>query len=106
MKPLIRPPLAAPTELTDGHHSMSGKVTTLMPYTNGVTVKLFAYCSGNIYDVSTGGAVGAPAVTGLNSVAIMSYVQFSGTGPQTLVAANGVDPLQFFSGAGAGGGGS
>ena len=77
---------------------MSGKVTTLMPYTNGITVKLFAYNSGNIYDVTAGGAVGAPAVTGLNSVAIMSFVQYSGTGPQTLVCANGVDPLQFYNG--------
>jgi hypothetical protein len=77
---------------------MSGNVSTLMPYTNGVTVKMFAYNSGNIYDVSVAGSVGAPLVTGLNPGVIMSYVQYSGTGPQTLVCSNGIDPLQFYNG--------
>lgn len=77
---------------------MTGKVTTLMPFTNGVTVKMFAYNSGNIYDVSIGGAVGAPLVTGLNTTSLMSFVQYSGTGPQTLVCSNGIDPLQFYNG--------
>lgn len=77
---------------------MSGVVRTLMPFTDGTAGKLFALNGGNIYDISLGGAVGAPVVTGLNATAIMTFTQYSGTGPQTLVCANGVDPLQFFNG--------
>jgi len=77
---------------------MSGVVRTLLPYTDGTAGKLFAVNAGNIFDISLGGAVGAPVVTGLNATAIMSYTQYSGTGPQTLVCANGVDPLQFYNG--------
>jgi hypothetical protein len=77
---------------------MSGEIQALMPYTDGTTVKLFAFNAGNIYDVTAGGAVGAAAVTGLDPAATMSFVQFSGTGPQTLVCADGVDALQFYNG--------
>jgi hypothetical protein len=73
-------------------------VTTLMPYRAAGAYKMFASCNGNIYDVSGPGAVGAALVTGLNATAKFSYVQMSATGQQTLMAANGVDPVQLYNG--------
>src|SRR6266576_2709222 len=78
---------------------MTGKIASLMPYTNGVVAYLFAYDgAGKIFDVSVQGAVGATKVTGLAVDPEVMYCQYSGTGPQTLIVANGVDPLQFFNG--------
>jgi hypothetical protein len=76
----------------------SAVVNTLMPYRSGVSYKMFASCNGNIYDVSNQGAVGPPIVTGLNANASFSYIQFSATGQQSLLAANGVDPVQRYDG--------
>jgi hypothetical protein len=73
-------------------------VNTLMPYRAGGGYKMFASCNGSIFDVSNIGAVGAPLVTGLNPSAPFSYIQFSATGNQTLLAANGVDPVQLYNG--------
>jgi len=78
---------------------MTGKIVALMPYTNGVVAYLFAYDSaGSIFDASVAGAVGAAKVTGLTHAVDVVYCQYSGTGPQTLIVANGVDTLQFFDG--------
>src|SRR5882724_7006339 len=77
---------------------MTGIVRSLIPYTNGVIAKLFAYAGNTIYDVTAGGINPPFVVTGLNAVNEVSYVQYSGTGPQTLVVANGADPLQFYNG--------
>jgi hypothetical protein len=77
---------------------MVGKIQTLLVYTDGTLSRMFAYNAGNIYDVSSAGAVGAALVTGLSTTAIMSYIQFAGLGGQYLVCANGVDPIQFFNG--------
>lgn len=76
----------------------AASVTTLMPYRAGGGYKMFAACGGNIYDVSNIGPVGAPLVTGLVSPGPFSYIQFSATGNQTLLAANGVDPVQLYNG--------
>jgi hypothetical protein len=73
-------------------------VHTLMPYRVGGGFKMFAGCNGGIYDVTNPGAVGAALVTGLSPSARFSYVQFSATGVQFLIAANGVDPLQIYNG--------
>jgi hypothetical protein len=73
-------------------------VNTLMPYRAAGGYKMFAACNGGIYDVSNTGPVGAPLVTGLNPSAPFSYIQFSATGQQTLLAANGVDPVQLYNG--------
>jgi hypothetical protein len=48
--------------------------------------------------VSITGTVGAALVSGLNAGAAFSYIQFSATGQQTLLAANGVDPVQLYNG--------
>jgi hypothetical protein len=73
-------------------------VNTLMPYRAAGGYKMFAACNGSIFDVSNPGAVGAALVTGLNAGAAFSYIQFSATGQQNLLAANGVDPVQLYNG--------
>lgn len=77
----------------------SAAVTTLMPYNAASTSKFFASCSGSIYDVTSGGAVGAAAVTGLNSSATIEYIQFTNSGASWLMAVNGVDVAQLYNGA-------
>lgn len=77
---------------------MTDPVRALIPFTNGVIAKLFAYAGITIFDATSGGPNPPFAVTGLNGVAEVSYTQYGGTGPQTLVVANGVDPLHFYNG--------
>jgi hypothetical protein len=74
-------------------------VTTLMPYNAASSSKFFASCSGSIYDVSNAGAVGAAAVTGLNSSAVLEYIQFTNAATSWLIAVNGVDAAQLYNGA-------
>jgi hypothetical protein len=73
-------------------------VTTLMPYRGNGVYKLFAACQGNIYDVTSLGTVGAALVSGLNPSAPFSYILFAASGAPTLMAANGVDPVQLYNG--------
>jgi hypothetical protein len=73
-------------------------VNTLIPYINGVTSKFFAHCSGSIYDVTGSGAVGAAAVSGLNSSAYLEYIQFTNAGGTWLMVVNGVDAAQLYNG--------
>ena len=56
---------------------LPGDVTTLMPYHSPTTAssKLFAASVSGFYDVTTGGAVGAAVVSGLN--ASFPYWQFA-----------------------------
>lgn len=75
----------------------SGNVNSLMHWTNGVSEKMFALRGGSIYDVSSSGAVGAAAVTGLTNDYAES-VQFTGTGGTFLIAVNGYDAAQIFNG--------
>lgn len=76
----------------------SATVSTIMTYNGPTSSKMFAAVSGSIYDVSSSGAVGAAAVTGLNSSANLEYVQFTGTGGSYLIAVNGQDPAQLYTG--------
>ena len=73
-------------------------VQSLMPYVNGTSSKLFAVCNGGIYDVSSAGAVGAAAVSGLSSTAYFEYIQFSNAASSWLIAVNGVDAAQLYNG--------
>src|ERR1700738_3451562 len=52
-------------------------VQTLIPYNGAASSKFFAVCSGSIFNVSSAGAVGAAAVTGLNSSANMEFIQYT-----------------------------
>lgn len=75
----------------------SGVVATLMRWTNGVSEKMFAVRGGSIYDVSSTGAVGAAAVTGMTSD-YLEAIQFTGTGGTFLIGVNGYDPAQIWNG--------
>lgn len=74
-------------------------VSTLIPYISASASKFFAFCSGSIFDISSGGAVGAAAVTGLNASAFLEYIQFTNTGATWLIVVNGVDAAQLYNGA-------
>jgi len=71
-------------------------VNTLIPYT-GSTNKLFAAAGSNIYDVTSSGAVGAAAVSGLTSDH-WSYAQISTAGGFYLTICNGADSVRQFNG--------
>lgn len=77
----------------------SASVSSLIPYTSASASKFFAFCNGSIFDVTSGGAVGAAAVTGLNTTAFLEYIQFTNTGATWLMVVNGVDAAQLYNGA-------
>jgi hypothetical protein len=82
---------------------LPGSVTSLLPYHARISAqsKLFAVSNGGIYDVTNGGVVGAPVVSGLNAAnsywqsVVQSYTNAS-TG--TLIAVNGYDAPRMFDG--------
>jgi len=82
---------------------LPGSVTSLIPYHGRIaaTSKLFAVSNGGIYDVTNGGTVGAPVVSGLNAAngywqsVVQSYTNAS-TG--VMVAVNGYDAPRTFDG--------
>lgn len=76
----------------------SAAVSTLIPYIGPTASKFFAFCNGSIFDVSSGGAVGAAAVTGLNAGASLEYIQFTNSGGTWLIVVNGQDAAQLFDG--------
>jgi hypothetical protein len=73
-------------------------VNSLIPYISGNSSKFFAGCNGGIYDVTGSGAVGAAAVSGLNSTAYLEYMQFTNSGGTWLMVVNGVDAAQLYNG--------
>jgi len=77
---------------------LPGAVETLMPYSSPVGVnKLFAASGGNIYDVTSTGAVGAALVTG-NTSNRWVYQQITTPGGTFLMAVNGTDYAQVYNG--------
>lgn len=74
-------------------------VNSLIPYISGASSKFFAHCNGSIFDITGSGAVGAAAVTGLNSSAYLEYIQFANAGATWLIVVNGVDAAQLYNGA-------
>jgi hypothetical protein len=82
---------------------LPGDVTTLMPYNakNSTNSKLFAASVSGLYDVTTGGAVGAAVVSGLN--ASNPYWQYAMMTASTasnsyLLCVNGADHPQLYDG--------
>jgi hypothetical protein len=76
---------------------MTGQVESLLVYNAGATDKMFAVVGGNIYDVTTAGAVGAAKVTGLTN-SRWEYTNITTSGGSYLYAANGVDKPRLFDG--------
>lgn len=75
----------------------SDAVETLMLYNNGVTPELFAAAGDSIFDVTSAGALGAAAVTGLTNSRFQS-VNMGTAGGFFLMAVNGADKLQYYDG--------
>ena len=72
---------------------------TLMVYAGGSSNKLFAATSdGKIYDVSSSGAVGAAAVSGLGN-GRWQYINVTTAAGSYLQAVNGVDAARYYTGA-------
>lgn len=76
---------------------VASSVETLMSYVSGSTQKLFAAGDGEIYDVTSAGALGAAVQTGLNSTKF-SYVNFATAAGQYLYMVNGADPARHYNG--------
>jgi hypothetical protein len=79
-------------------------VTTLLPYNSKVASnsKLFAVSGSEIFDITNGGAIGSPVVTGLSAGA-NAYWQhatqtYSTSSSNYLIAVNGVDSPRLFDG--------
>lgn len=79
---------------------MSGDVQSLLLYNAGTTSKMFAVDATGlkIYDVTSGGAVGAAAVSGLTN-AKWRYANITTSGGSYMYAVNGADKPQLYDGA-------
>jgi hypothetical protein len=75
----------------------TGPVQTLMSYVSGASSNIFACVSGKIYDVTPGGSIAAPVLTGFTNN-LWQYINFATAGGLFLVAVNGQDPAQNFNG--------
>jgi hypothetical protein len=76
---------------------ITGQVETLMAYSGAATDKLFAIASGNVYDVTSQGAVGAAVVTGLTN-SRWGYCNIATSGGNFLSMANGADAPRNYNG--------
>jgi hypothetical protein len=75
----------------DGQHE------TLMAYNSGSTSKLFSIAGGSIYNISSGGAIGAADVTGLTN-SRMQYANMTTSGGSYLFGVNGDDKQRIYDG--------
>jgi hypothetical protein len=78
---------------------LGGQVQTLMAYSASDRQQLFAVAetSNSLYDVTDGGPVGAPKVSGLSS-AIWEYINVTTAGGNFLYAVNGADKPILYNG--------
>jgi hypothetical protein len=75
---------------------LTGTVGTLIPYM-GATNKLFACTNNYIYEITGGGTSFSPLVSGLTN-AYWSWCQATNAGGTWILACNGSDPPQIYSG--------
>lgn len=96
-------PSTADVSIRNGYRKwgsgITGNVETLAPYNAGLvsSQKLFAFASGNVYDVTSNAAVGAPLITGLTN-SRWQWVNFSNAGAEYLFAVNGADSPRIYDG--------
>jgi hypothetical protein len=76
---------------------MTGQVESLLVYNAAGTDKMFAVVGGNIFEVTTAGAVGAAKVTSLSN-SRWEYTNITTSGGGYLYAANGADKPLLFDG--------
>lgn len=74
----------------------SGSVNTIIAY-NGASLKMFGACGAHIYDITSPGAVGAAAVSGLTND-YWSYTNFTNSGGKWIRLVNGSDTPLLFDG--------
>lgn len=70
---------------------------TLMGYNGPTSSSLFAVASGNIYDITTAGAVGSALVSGLSN-SRWDFVNFGGAAGNFIASVNGFDLPRFYNG--------
>lgn len=77
---------------------LGGNVETLMAYSGAATTKFFGATSGGfIYDVTSGGAVGAADVSGLTN-GRFQYVNVATVGANYIMAVNAADKARYYNG--------
>lgn len=76
---------------------LPGEVETLMDYESGSASRLFAISNNNVYNVTSGGAVGAAVLSGLSS-SRWQYTNFTTAGGSFLYMANGVNTPYLYDG--------
>lgn len=76
---------------------LPGVVETIAVYNNGVQKNMFAVASGNIYDATATGAVGAADVSGLTN-SRFQHINFGTAGGYYLLLVNGEDKMQVYTG--------
>lgn len=95
-------PSTASVDIRNGYQShatgITGNVETLMSYNYGATEELYAVVDGDIFDVSSAGAVGAAVVTGLGN-SRFEYILMGTAGGNFLMAVNGIDKMRIYTGA-------
>lgn len=93
-------PTSSDVRVRDGFTSwatgIGGRVETLMPYASTSTTKLFGVAGGNVYDVSSSGAVGAAVTTFSNSR--IEWENFTTAAGNFLMCCSGVDAPQHYNG--------
>lgn len=76
---------------------ISGQVESLITYFGGTAEKMFAVASGNFYNVTSAGAVGAAVVSGKTN-SRWNYTNISTSGGNFLMSANGTDKPLLYNG--------
>lgn len=74
-------------------------INSVLVYTAAASAKMFAAGGGKIWDVTAGGAIASPAASGFSSD-YWEPLNYSNTAGAFLLAANGVDPVQYLTPAG------
>jgi hypothetical protein len=76
---------------------ITGNVDTLAFYNDGANKSLFAFVDGDIFDVTSTGAVGSPDVTGLTNSRFQT-INMGTAGGFFLLCVNGEDKMQVYNG--------
>lgn len=76
---------------------LTGQVNSILPFNGASSNKLFASTNAGVYDISSGGAVGAAAFACTNGK--WQSVNFTNTGVSFLAIVNGVDDMHYYNGA-------
>jgi hypothetical protein len=76
---------------------LPGQVNSVMAYNAGTTSKLFAASGNNIYNITSGGSVGAAVVSGLTNDNLL-HTNMATAGGNFLLFVNGQDKLRGYNG--------